>query len=64
MATIDSLTKVTDPYNIQPGQYITCDYTTTAANALGTFSNLGNATKDLLTAPLTGAGAGSFNFVI
>ena len=64
MATdITSLTKVTDVYNIQPGQYITCDYTATAANALGTFSNLGSATKDLLSAPLTGAGSGSINFI-
>ena len=63
LADITSLTKVTDPYNIQPGQYITCDYTTTAANTLGTFSSLGSATKDILAAPLTAAGSGSFNFV-
>ena len=63
MADITSLTKVTDVYNIQPGQYITCDYTVTTANTLGTFSNLGSATKDLLTTPLTGAGSGSFNFI-
>lgn len=63
MAEITSLTKATDVYNIQPGQYITCDYKATAANALGTFSNLGKATKDLLATPLTGAGEGSFNFI-
>jgi hypothetical protein len=60
MSDILSLEIVTDTLTIQPGQAIACEYTA-ASNALGTFSNLGNATKDIiqnLAAP-----DGSFYFI-
>ena len=59
----NSLTLVTNPFKCLPGQAVSCEYTATTAGALGTFSNLGKATKKVIPDPCGQKPDGTFYFI-
>jgi hypothetical protein len=58
-----NLTTIKNIANSVVGNALTCEYFSSNENQAGRFSNLGNATKDLLADPPTSTPNGSFLFV-
>ena len=48
MPLASGITLVTDPSKLVPGTAISCEYTAATTGSIGTFANLGAATKDPL----------------